>query len=53
MQSYWFGDIEDGRCSPFTGDVNAVVSRILALSSQMDTFTPPDWQQAVVLWVLL
>jgi len=47
MQSYWFGDIEDGRCSPFTGDVNAVVSRILALSSQMDTFTPPDWQQAV------
>ena len=48
MQSYWFGDIEDGRCSPFTGDVNAVVSRILALSSQMDTFTPPDWQQAVV-----
>ena len=47
MQSYWFGDIEDGRCSPFTGDVNAVVSRILALSTQMDTFTPPDWQQAV------
>ena len=47
MQSYWFGDIEDGRCSPFTGDVNAMVSRILSLSTQMDTFTPPDWQQAV------
>jgi nucleolar protein 56 len=47
MQSYWFGDIEGGRCSPFTGDVNAVVSRILVLSTQMDTFTPPDWQQAV------
>jgi nucleolar protein 56 len=47
MQSYWFGDTEDGRCSPFTGDVNAVVSRILALSTQMDTITPPDWQQAV------
>jgi nucleolar protein 56 len=47
MQSYWFGDIEDGRCSPFTGDVNAMVSRILSLSTQMDTFTLPDWQQAV------
>jgi nucleolar protein 56 len=47
MQSYWFGDIEGGLCSPFTGDVNAMVSRILALSAQMDTVLPPDWQQAV------
>ena len=47
MQSYWFGDVGEGRCSPFTGDINAMVSRILSLSTQMDTFTPPDWQQAV------
>jgi len=47
MQSYWFGDIEGGHCSPFNGDVNAMVSRILALSAQMDTVPPPDWQQAV------
>jgi nucleolar protein 56 len=47
MQSYWFGDVEEGRCSPVSGDVNAMVSRILSLSTQMDTFTPPDWQQAV------
>lgn len=47
MQSYWFGDVEEGRCSPFSGDVNALVSRILSLSTQMDTFIPPDWQQAV------
>lgn len=47
MQSYWFGDVGDGRCLPFTGDVNAMVSRILSLSINMDTFTPPDWQQAV------
>jgi nucleolar protein 56 len=47
MQSYWFGDVEDGRCSPFSGDVNATVSRILSLSVQMDTFSPPHWQQAV------
>jgi nucleolar protein 56 len=47
MQSYWFGDVEEGRCSPFSLDVNTMVSRILSLSTQMDTFTPPDWQQAV------
>ena len=47
MQSYWFGDVGEGHCSPFTGDINAMVSRILSLSTQLDTFTPPDWQQAV------
>jgi nucleolar protein 56 len=47
MQSYWFGDAGEGRCSPFAGDVNAIVSRILSLSTRMDEFTPPDWQQAV------
>ena len=47
MQSYWFGDVGEGRCSPFTGDVNAMVSRIRTLSTQIETFTPPDWQQAV------
>jgi len=47
MQSYWFGDVGEGHCLPFTGDINAMVSRILSLSTQMDAFTPPDWQQAV------
>jgi len=47
MQSYWFGDVGEGRCSPFTGDVNAMVRHILTISTKMDTFTPPDWQQAV------
>lgn len=47
MQSYWFGDVGDGGCLPFTGDTNAMVSRILSLSLPMDTFSPPDWQQAV------
>lgn len=47
MQSYWFGDVGDGHCSPFTGDISAMVSRILSLSPQLDTFNPPDWQQAV------
>ncbi len=47
MQSYWFGDIDEGRCSPFIGDINTFVTRILALSPQRDTFIPLDWQQAV------
>jgi nucleolar protein 56 len=47
MQSYWFGDIVDGCCLPFPGDVNAIVGRVLSLSTQLETFTPPDWKQAV------
>jgi nucleolar protein 56 len=47
MQSYWFGDIKDGCCSPFTGDTSAIVNRILSLSMQMESFIPADWQQAV------
>jgi nucleolar protein 56 len=47
MQSYWFGDVGEGHCSPFTGDVNAIVSRVLSLTTQMETFTPPEWEQAV------
>ena len=47
MQSYWFGDVGEGYCSPFAGDVNATVSRIRALSTPIETVIPPDWQQAV------
>ncbi len=47
MQSYWFGDVTDGRCSPFTGDVSAMTSRILSLSAQAETVILPDWQVAV------
>jgi nucleolar protein 56 len=47
MQSYWFGDVREGCCSPFNGDIAAMVSRIRSLSTQMDIFIPPDWQQAV------
>ncbi|MDD1684827.1 MAG: RNA-processing protein [Methanoregula sp.] len=48
MQSYWFGDIaDDGQCQPFTGNTNAMVSRIRSLSAQMDTYIPLAWEQAV------
>jgi nucleolar protein 56 len=48
MQSYWFGDVEDnGQCRPFTGDTSDMVSRIRSLSTRMDTYIPPVWEQAV------
>jgi nucleolar protein 56 len=47
MQSYWFGDVSDGRCLPFTGDTPALVNRVLALSAHADSAAPPDWQEAV------
>ncbi len=47
MRSYWFGDVGDECCLPFTGDINAMVSRILSKSLPVDTFSPPDWHQAV------
>jgi nucleolar protein 56 len=47
MQSYWFGDVGEGSCSPFAGDVNAMLSRLRSLSMQQDTFTLVEWQQAV------
>jgi nucleolar protein 56 len=47
MHSYWFGDIEDGCCTKFTGDLNTVIDRIQSILTSMDTYTPPDWEQAV------
>jgi nucleolar protein 56 len=48
MQSYWLGDVDDERCSPFNGDVNSCVDRIRSISASMDTFIPLDWNQAVL-----
>ena len=48
MQSYWFGDIEDGRCTKFMGDSHAVIDRIQSIFTSMDTFIPPDWEQALL-----
>ena len=48
MQSYWFGDVEDGRCTLFTGDSHAIIDRIQSIVTSMDTFVPPDWEHAVL-----
>jgi len=47
MPSYWFGDIEDGRCTPFTGDPPAIAGRVRSIHTDMDAFVPPDWEVAV------
>jgi nucleolar protein 56 len=47
MQSYWFGDIADGRCLPFTGDTSTLVSRVLALPVNPGGAVLPDWKLAV------
>jgi nucleolar protein 56 len=48
MQSYWFGDVDNERCSPFDGDVNSFVDRIRSISASMDTFIPLEWEQSVL-----
>lgn len=47
MQSYWFGDVADGTCRPFSGDAPARAERVLALSTDLSRFVPPDWRQAM------
>ncbi len=48
MQSYWFGDMEDGRCIVFIGDSDAQINRVRSISTSMDSFVPPEWEQAVL-----
>jgi nucleolar protein 56 len=47
MQSYWFGDVDDGACTPFSGDAAARAQRVPALRTTMDGFVPLDWKDAV------
>ena len=48
MQSCWFGDVDKGKCIPFTGDAAAYARRVREIRASMDTFVLPDWQKAVV-----
>ncbi|MDD1717660.1 MAG: RNA-processing protein, partial [Methanoregulaceae archaeon] len=47
MQSYWFGDVERGRCTPATGDIEALSARVLSIRTRMDRFTPLCRTQAI------
>ena len=39
---------ENGRCTTFTGDINAFIDRVQSIFTLRDTYIPPDWEQAVL-----
>jgi len=47
MQSYWFGDIEEGTCQLYSGDPADSAERILSLHTSMEHYVPPDWKAAL------
>ena len=47
MQSYWFGDIEEGTCQPYSGGAADSAERILSLHTSMEYYVPPDWKAAL------
>jgi nucleolar protein 56 len=47
MRSYWFGDVEDGQCTPSSGDAMAKADRIRSIRTSMDPFIPLMWETAV------
>ena len=47
MRSYWFGDVEDGQCTPSGGDAQAKADRVRSIRTSMDPFIPLTWETAV------
>lgn len=47
MQSFWFGDIEEGICTPCTGGAQALAERVLALHTRLEDYVPVDWKAAL------
>jgi len=47
MQSYWFGDVNDGTCTAFIGDPDAIIQRVRSISTSTDSFVPLEWDQSV------
>ncbi len=47
MQSYWFGDVEEGHCAPAPGNVKDLSARVLSIRTRMDRFTPLCRTQAI------
>ncbi len=47
MQSYWFGDVGDGNCTPSSGDVQAKADRVRSIHTSMDSFIPLSWEISV------
>jgi len=47
MHSYWFGDVEDGKCHPCSGDTALIAERLLSLHPSLYQFILLDWRMAL------
>jgi nucleolar protein 56 len=47
MQSYWFGDIDQGRCTLSPGDTKDLAGRLAALHTDTRRFAVPAWEDLV------
>ena len=47
MQSYWFGDIDEGTCQPYSGGAADSAERLLSLHTSMEQYVLPDWKAAL------
>jgi nucleolar protein 56 len=47
MPAYWFGDVEGGSCTPFSGNAREIAERVRALRTSMEDFEPLNWELAV------
>lgn len=48
MQSYWFGEVNEGRCKAARGDPVALAQRLDSLRTAMDGYVPIRWEDAVI-----
>ena len=46
-RAYWFGDVDGGSCTPFSGDAREIAGRIRSIRTSMDSFVPLKWELAV------
>lgn len=47
MPSYWFGDVDAGRCTPWSGDPESTAARLRSIRTSQSSFVPFTWQLAV------
>lgn len=47
MRSYWFGDLDDGVCTPFLGDIPSRAGRVGTIRTGLEDFVPLSWEDAV------
>ncbi|WP_321505196.1 RNA-processing protein [uncultured Methanoregula sp.] len=47
MRSYWFGDLDNGICTPYLGDGPSRAGRVATLRTSLDDFIPLSWEDAV------